>query len=136
MTLIELLQQGNERINRLRRVQRIIEKDAFALAWNEADVETQKTIHGLCILGNDALLESWLKSRKQLELAGMSTRDLRKLASLKGIQYYSAMSKSQLIWEIGNAQEEQASVIGGTRIDEGHHVLPGIEMGKNQQKSI
>jgi hypothetical protein len=103
MNLIELQKENLNRINHLRRVQRLIENDTFAHLWIEATSEKREEITNQIRLGNITHLELWVKESNQLDLETMSLRQLRAEAVRLQIPYYCRKSKADLIWEILNA---------------------------------
>lgn len=103
MNLIELQKENLNRINHLRRVQRLIESDTFTHLWIEATSEKREELTDQILLGNITHLELWVKESNQLDLETMSLRQLRAEAVRLQIPYYCRKSKSDLIWEILNA---------------------------------
>lgn len=102
MTLKDLRLKGVTRINRLRRVQRLLESGAFAAAWSMATEQTRKEIEAFIYLGDLTLLEKFVETNHDLET--MSLRQLREKASAVGVPYYARLGKSELLWEIANAE--------------------------------
>lgn len=133
MTLKDIRRRASERINRLRRVQRLIESEAFALVWGTSTDSERKEVDGWVYLGDMTRLELWLERGRTRDLEMMSLRQLRDKASSVGIPYYARLSKSELIWEINNAES------GDHREDPGHengNGAVGHQVGQNLPEEV
>jgi len=127
MTLRVLQQRASERINRLRRVQRLIETEDFALAWSSATSVKRREIEGWIHLGSITLLELWLVKANRVDLETMSLRQLRARASKSSVPYYGRLSRSELIWEITNAER---NALEFHQSDPGGNGTPCLQMGQ------
>lgn len=132
-TLRALQQRASERINRLRRVQRLIETEDFAFAWSSATPLKQKELTGWIHLGNITLLELWLTRANRVDLEIMSMRQLRTRASRSSIPYYGKLSRSELIWEITNAE---ANTLRLHQCDQSGNGTLRVQVGQGKQESV
>lgn len=133
MTLLDIRQRASNRINRLRRVQRLIESDLFEFVWGASTPQQKKEVDGWIYLGDLTRIEKWLIQGKAKDLEMMSLRQLRERASSVGIQYYARLSKSELIWEITNAESGHDSEDSGNQDRDG---AIGLEMGQGLEEEL
>lgn len=128
--------QNIERINRLRRVQRILETEAFASAYEFATTTKKREVEGWIYLGNTTLIESWLgTSDKSVDT--MSLRQLRMLAKDSGVQYYTRLTRYELIREIQDVtstipSQDRSNTTGNGTFGDG----PGTNLPREIQQTI
>jgi len=134
MTLKDIRLRNSTRVNRLRRVQRLLETELFAFAWNAANDAKRKEVDGWIYLGNISLIEKWVNESRKQDLEIMSLRQLRSRASAVGVQYYARLAKSELIWEITNAEESRAD--RQTPEDSERDDLLVIQVGQNLGEEV
>ena len=105
MTLVDLIHSVNKRLNRLRTIIRIIESDKFEFFYERlSDEDRQKIIQ--YIFNCDKIgLENFMQNRIRSELELLSLIDLRRLASIYKVPYYTRLDKYDLINHIGNIRD-------------------------------
>ena len=110
----DIRKQTTNRINRIRRMLRVLETSEFEHAWSSSTPEELKRIEGLIVLNQVNEVEKWIKSRQQITFDEMSVRELREEAKKFGIPYYGTLSKSSLLWELHNAVDRANEVGNGS----------------------
>jgi hypothetical protein len=101
--LEDIRKQTLDRINRIRRVKRILDKPEFEQAWLSVTLIESQEIEAMIALNQASKLETWLNAKCSRTYDEMTLKELRDLARVHSIPYYAAMNKSTLIWEICNA---------------------------------
>ena len=116
-----LRQQQLDRMNRLRRIQRIINLPEFLDAWQTVTLQESQFVEALIALCQPDSLQTWLDHKCRKTFDEMTLVELRDIAKVHSIPYYASMNKATLIWEIHNAVNRATSVGNGILLSLGQH---------------
>jgi hypothetical protein len=100
MTLLDLQQSLSSQLNKLRAIQRILDKTEFADTYKKASEEDRSIVMALIKSGDSNAVEKWLRSKIQRPIEEMSVRELRHLAMFLCVQDYQLLTKASLLSEI------------------------------------
>ena len=117
----DIKKQVLERINRIRRVKRILDRPEFQTAWQTVTLQESQSVEALIALNKASQLQAWLDQRCKKSYDEMTLRELRDLAKVYSIPYYAAMNKSTLIWELCNAVDRVHAIRDATSVSMGQH---------------
>lgn len=104
MNPLQTLRSGHRnKICEARSIDRTINSDEFATAFEKADDLSREAVSGIVRNGNKAALEDWLRVARQTSHAEMSLRELRVVGQQLGVRHYNRLPKALLLSEIQNA---------------------------------
>jgi hypothetical protein len=109
------------RMNRLRRTQRIVNTNEFETAWEVVTLEESQLVEAMISLNQAEKIQAWLDSKCRKTYDEMTLKELRELAKVHAIHYYGSMNKATLIWEIYNAIDRTNSVRNAPVVSVGQH---------------
>lgn len=99
-TLEHLANEIMIRINRLRKIHRIIHSDLFIKLYNKVN-DCEKLLANRYIDSNSAsLLDNWIISHRKKHIETMTVAQLRKECALKGIRNYHLLQKDEMVQRI------------------------------------
>ena len=105
MTTLKQLKEENEfKLNKLRAIKRLINTPEFQHLWEDSTCIQKQAIEWYIHKNDLAAIRSWCKNHDSLELGERSTKQLRELARLLSIPYWSRLTKPQLIYCVQEAR--------------------------------
>ena len=102
----EIVAPFQNRLRRLRRIEYLLGRDNFAVAYEKATPEQLEDLARVMTRESDLLLRMWIEAINPSDM-GPSYNELREEAKRLGIPGYSRISKSTLLSEIERFKHEK-----------------------------